>query len=137
MKFDAPIKGGKSRNNIMHNVVWANQKTGCLVYHWLRALAMCNVIPSVVDTLITIITRADWLHAVGLIWCLRHARISSLPVGLGRQTTSKVHHNNCVIMYSKQIMAPYNVTNPQLIPGLSLHPRAVCCFRCLNKPVIL
>ena len=35
----APTKGGKLRNVITHNVVWANQKTEYFVYRWQHAHA--------------------------------------------------------------------------------------------------
>jgi len=37
-------KGGKLRNIIMHNVIWANQKTEFYVYRWLGALAIFDVV---------------------------------------------------------------------------------------------
>jgi len=36
-------QGGKLGNVILHNVIWANQKTEPFVYHWLRAHAMIVV----------------------------------------------------------------------------------------------
>ena len=34
-----PTKGGKLCYAIKFNIIWANQKTGSFLYHWLRALA--------------------------------------------------------------------------------------------------
>ena len=36
---DVRQKGGTLCYAITYNVIWANQKTGSFVYHWLRALA--------------------------------------------------------------------------------------------------
>ena len=43
MTSDASTKGGKLRNVITHNMVWAGQKTESIVYRWLCALAMFDV----------------------------------------------------------------------------------------------
>ena len=39
MMSDARQKGGNLHYTITYNVIWANQKTGSFVYHWLCALA--------------------------------------------------------------------------------------------------
>ena len=39
MTTDARQNGGNVPYAMTYNVIWANQKTGSFVHHWLRALA--------------------------------------------------------------------------------------------------